>query len=219
MDPLPQSVLVRKTLQRIEPPDSVAVFRPIQGRCRVEGPGPGVAQPLCFGQISFALTQPSLGSLQILNIDVCSIPPDAPSRFVTRRDGTVQEPSILTVGTSISRFGLERDTRRYRLLPTFQMVRSIVGMKQLHPAGASRLLQGKIEIGQPTLIEAIAISVGQVGPEEYRCIIDNGTQLVFRLRGVCFHQAPTLRFACSKSAVQTSVLQRHRGLRSEQLEH
>ena len=59
------------------------------------------------------------------------------------------------------------------------MVRSIVGMEQRRPAGALRLLQGKIEIGQPTLIEEIAISIGQVGPEEYRCVIDNGTQLVF----------------------------------------
>ena len=59
------------------------------------------------------------------------------------------------------------------------MVRSIVGMEQRRPAGALRLLQGKIEIGQPRLIEEIAISVGQVGPEEYRCVIDNGTQLVF----------------------------------------
>ena len=138
-----------------------------------------MAQPLCFGQISFALTQPSLGSLQILNIDVCSIPLDDPSRFVTQRVGTVQEPSIFTIGTSKSRFGLERDTRRYRFLPIFQMVRSIVRMEQRRPAGALRLLQGKIEIGQPTLIEEIAISVGQVGPEEYRCVIDNGTQLVF----------------------------------------
>src|SRR5262245_63156544 len=119
---------------------------------------------------------------------------------------------------SISRFGLERDTRRYRLLPTFQMVRSIVGMKQLRPAGASRLLQGKIEIGQPTLIEEIAISVGQVGPEEYRCIIHNGTQLVFRLRGLCFDQAPTLRFAFCEIAVQTGILLRHRGLSGEQLQ-
>jgi len=59
------------------------------------------------------------------------------------------------------------------------MVRSIVGMEQRRPAGALCLLQGKIEIGQPRLIEEIAISVGQVGPEEYRCVIDNGTQLVF----------------------------------------
>src|SRR5712664_838419 len=137
-----------------------------------------MAQPLGFRQISFALTQPSLGSLQILNIDVCPIPLDDPSRFVTQRVGTVQEPSIFTVGTSISRFGLERDTGRYGLLPTIQMVRSIVGMEQRRPAGALRLLQGKIEIGQPTLIEEIAISVGQVGPEEYRCVIDNGAQLV-----------------------------------------
>src|SRR5262249_38308133 len=42
-----------------------------------------------------------------------------------------------------------------------------------------RLLQGKIEMGQPTLVEEIAISVGQVGPEEYGCAIHNGTQLVF----------------------------------------
>src|SRR5262249_3708857 len=41
------------------------------------------------------------------------------------------------------------------------------------------LLQGKIEMGQPTLVEEIAISVGQVGPEEYGCAIHNGTQLVF----------------------------------------
>src|SRR5712692_3664255 len=137
-----------------------------------------MAQPLCFGQIGFALTQPSLGSRRILKIKICSIPLDDPSRFVTQRAGTVQEPSIFTIRTSISRLGLERHTRRYRLLPTFQMVRSIVGMEHRRPAGALRLLQGKIEIGQPRLIEEIAISVGQVGPEEYRCVIDNGTQLV-----------------------------------------
>src|SRR5262249_52914992 len=67
----------------------------------------------------------------------------------------------------------------HRLLPTFQMVRSIVGMEQRRPAVALRLLQGKIEMGQPTLVEEIAISVGQVGPEEYGCAIHNGTQLVF----------------------------------------
>src|SRR5262245_53435187 len=69
------------------------------------------------------------------------------------------------------------------------MVRSIVGMEHRRPAGALRLLQGKIEIGQPTLIEEIAIAVRQVGPEEYRCVVDNGTQLVFRLRGLCFYHA------------------------------
>src|SRR4029077_11760946 len=126
--------------------------------------------------------------LQIFDIDVCSIPLDDPSRFVAQRVGTGQEPSIFAIGTSKSRFGLEWRTGRYRLLPSFQMVRSIVGMEQRRPARALRLLQGKIEIGQPGPIEEIAISVGQVGPQEYRRVIDNGTQLVFSLS---LHGRPT----------------------------
>src|SRR5262245_18038964 len=58
VDPLPQSFAAWKALQWIKPPDPVTLVRPIEilHRCRVEDPGTGVAQPLCFGQISFALT-------------------------------------------------------------------------------------------------------------------------------------------------------------------
>jgi hypothetical protein len=56
MDPLPHSFPAREALLRIKPPDSVALLRPIERRCLVEGPGTGVAQPLCFGQIGFAFT-------------------------------------------------------------------------------------------------------------------------------------------------------------------
>src|SRR5260370_9111156 len=86
------------------------------------------------------------------------------------------------------------------------MVRSIVGMEYRRPARALRLLQGKIEIGQPGLIEEIAISVGQVGPQEYRCVIDNGTQLVFRLRGLRFDQ---MKLATSRSALPPFAIQVH----------
>src|SRR5208283_2207821 len=57
MDPLPDSFAVRETQQRIKPPDSVALLRPIEEPCRVKDRGAGVAQPLCFGEISFAASE------------------------------------------------------------------------------------------------------------------------------------------------------------------
>src|SRR5262249_21629445 len=50
------SLPAREAPRRIKPPDSVALLRPIQRRCLIESPGTGVAQPLGFGQIGFALT-------------------------------------------------------------------------------------------------------------------------------------------------------------------
>jgi hypothetical protein len=54
MDPSPHGFAGRQNQQRIESPDSVVFFRPVEGRCRVEGPRSGVTEPLCFGQIGFA---------------------------------------------------------------------------------------------------------------------------------------------------------------------
>ena len=81
------------------------------------------------------------------------------------------------------------------------MVRSIVGVEHRRPAGALRLLQGEIEIVQPTLIEEIAISVGQIGPEEYRCVVDNSAQIIFRLRALCFDRAPNLASRSARSVI------------------
>src|SRR5690242_2522320 len=85
MDSLPYSFAAREALPRIKSPHSVPFLGPIKSGCLVEGPRTGVAQTLCFCQIAFALTQPSLGSLQILNIDVCSIPLHDLSPLVTQR--------------------------------------------------------------------------------------------------------------------------------------
>ena len=38
-------------------PDSIAFLRPVESPCRVESRGAGVAQPLCFSQISFAASE------------------------------------------------------------------------------------------------------------------------------------------------------------------
>src|SRR4029077_19532814 len=57
MDPLPHGFAAREAVQWIKPPDSVALLRPIERRCLIEGPGTGVAQLLRFGQIGFAAAQ------------------------------------------------------------------------------------------------------------------------------------------------------------------
>jgi hypothetical protein len=54
---LPHSFAAREAVQWIKPPDSVALLRPIERRCLIEGPGTGMAQPLRFGQIGFAAAQ------------------------------------------------------------------------------------------------------------------------------------------------------------------
>ena len=55
--PLQHGFLAREALQRIKSPDSVAFLRPIDRPAGVEDQGAGVAQPLCFGQISFAASE------------------------------------------------------------------------------------------------------------------------------------------------------------------
>ena len=57
MDPLPHSLFDWEALDRIKTPNLVAFLRPIDGVCRSEDPRTGVAQSLCFGQISLAAAQ------------------------------------------------------------------------------------------------------------------------------------------------------------------
>src|SRR5208282_6584773 len=70
MDPLPRRFTVGETLQRIKTPDSVAFLRPIENSsCRVIDRGARVAQPLCFGQISFAASERLLRALPLRQVE------------------------------------------------------------------------------------------------------------------------------------------------------
>src|SRR5882672_5474337 len=53
MDSLQHCFAVRKTLLRIEAPNSEIFLRPIDRLVTIERPTAGMAQPLRFGQISF----------------------------------------------------------------------------------------------------------------------------------------------------------------------
>src|SRR3974390_807468 len=57
MDTLEDSFGIRKTLRWLKVPDSVAFLRPVEIPARVKDRGAGMAQPLCFGQISFAASE------------------------------------------------------------------------------------------------------------------------------------------------------------------
>src|SRR5271165_1108576 len=56
VNPSPHRFAARNSLQRIKPPDAVSLLRPIKNRRLIVDRGTGVAQLLCFGQISLALT-------------------------------------------------------------------------------------------------------------------------------------------------------------------
>src|SRR5229473_6706547 len=68
MDPLQHRFAVRKALLRIEAPNSEIFLRPIQRRCRVEGPAPRMREPLRFRQITLASPQRFFRTLTVADV-------------------------------------------------------------------------------------------------------------------------------------------------------
>src|SRR5262249_43087946 len=99
MDPLQHNCAVREALRRIKPPNSVTLLRPIENfpRSRVCGPGTGAAQPLCFGQISFAAAQPVFGLLGFIDVNRQPIELDDASLPIAERLATNMVPTKLAV--------------------------------------------------------------------------------------------------------------------------
>src|SRR4051812_35856313 len=71
VDALPHILTAWKAVQRIKPPDSVALVGPIniQLRCRTIDPISATAQPLSLAQPRFAAAQPVLGPLALGQIE------------------------------------------------------------------------------------------------------------------------------------------------------
>src|ERR1700744_1124018 len=97
MDPLPHRFAARNALQRIKPPDAGSLLRPIMNFRLVVGRGAGVAQPLCFRQIGFAVVEPTLGLLAFININRQPVPLDDPPLSVAQRLTAGMVPTILPI--------------------------------------------------------------------------------------------------------------------------
>src|ERR1700761_540400 len=80
MYPLPHNFEAWNSLQRIKSPDSKILLGPIDSTSsRFVSPATTVAQPLRFRKITFAAFQRLLGSLAVLDVGTCAVPPkDAP---------------------------------------------------------------------------------------------------------------------------------------------
>src|SRR5262252_3167708 len=68
MNPLQHSFEVGEAMPRIETPDSITFFRPVDRPPLAKNNGAGVAQPLCFGQIRFAAPERVFGALAFRDV-------------------------------------------------------------------------------------------------------------------------------------------------------
>src|ERR1700730_3012145 len=130
MDPLPHSFTAGRTLQRIKPHNSVGFFRPIESRRFVEGPSAGVAQPLCFGQISFAASE-----CLFCPLSLGDVPPHAAVAYKTSRPVEYWQPRD-------GEIALAAVGRRSRELEVSEWQVGIESLAVLVPALGARLEGG-----------------------------------------------------------------------------
>ena len=116
-------------------PNSVTFLRPIDRPCRVEGRGAGVAQPLCFGQISFAASERLFRPLSLGDVPPDAAVADKTSRLVKYRQPRDGHISLAAVG------------RRPRELEISERQVGIEGLAVLAPGLSVRLEVGHLPAG------------------------------------------------------------------------
>ena len=93
MNPLQHSFEVGEAMPRIETPDSITFFRPVDRPCLAKDNGAGVAQPLCFGQIRFAAPERVFGALAFRDVARQAQKPTT-ALFPTRTSTGKEVPSL-----------------------------------------------------------------------------------------------------------------------------
>ena len=105
---LPDSVMARESLLRIEAEDSKHCIRPVDELAvlAIDSPTARIGQPLRFRQVSFAAPQSLFGSFAVLDVGACAVPPQdvpvlIPQRIVRIRNQRYS-PSFPRIRASIS---------------------------------------------------------------------------------------------------------------------
>src|ERR1700757_425808 len=98
MHPLPPGLSAWDAFPRVEPPEPVKSFRPIQGLLWAVGERAAIGESFCFGQISFAAPESLFGPLAGGNVASDAAIADKSSRFVEYRQPGDRDVSLAAVG-------------------------------------------------------------------------------------------------------------------------
>ena len=117
-------------------------------------------------RIAFAYAQRFLGALPLFDVGVDSVPFDNIARFIARRIGAEQEPSVLSVASTQPRLGLSQLSGSQDGLPRGSKPVEVVGMDRGRPAPTLCLFGREAHVVEIMLVEEFGSAVRSSRPRQ-----------------------------------------------------
>jgi hypothetical protein len=184
---------IREALDRIKPPDSVTLLRPIKklpGNW-AEGVGAGVAYPLCFRQIGFVATKPVFSLPGVIDVNSEAIPLyDAPIPIAQGITASLV-PTIFTVPPTQAMYSLVGCSGLNCVTEGLHRSWKIGRVYECLPTAMLKFLKPHAAVVQSALIDIRRFAGRVSGPEEAWYRVENLTELAFALPQ-CFLGTPLM---------------------------
>jgi hypothetical protein len=184
---------IREALDRIKPPDSVTLLRPIKKLpCNwAVGVGAGVAYPLCFRQIGFAAAKPVFSLLGVIDVNSDAIPLyDEPIPIAQGITASLV-PTIFTIPPTQAMYNLVGCSGLNCVTEGLYRSWKVGRVYECFPTTMLKFLKPHATVVQSALIDIRRFAGRVSGPEEAWYRVDNLMELVFALPQ-CFLGTPLM---------------------------